>query len=131
MPNLTAGQAIALSDHLFALNQSIEEFRFDKTRNLSPEQKKELDDSMDKIAVAGQEVLALSVTLVMNDAQAALLQIQQITEQMSDTFRYLKSIQKAIDVATSVVTLASAIVAKNPDDIASALSELSNRLAGS
>lgn len=122
MENLTSQQATDLSNLLLDLNKSIEDFRFDGTKNFSDKQKQQLDDFMEQISESGQKILALSTTLVMNDVQTSLSQINDVTNQIKGTIKNLQNIQKGINVAASIVTLGAAIISKNPQSIVDSIS---------
>jgi len=126
MENLTSQQATDLSNCLLELNNSIEDFRFDTTKKLSYSQKQTLDVFMDHISTYGQNILALSTTLVMNEVDESLTKIRNVTNQINATLNTLTNIQKCLDVAAAVVTLGSAIISKNPESIVNAISGLVN-----
>jgi len=58
----------------------------------------------------------------MDDVQTSLAQINNVTAQIKGTIKNLQNIQKGINVAASVVTLGAAIISKNPETVASAIS---------
>ncbi len=126
MTNLTSQQASDLSNFLLELNKSIEDFRFDPNKKLSDSQKQNLDNYMDQISDCGQKILALSVTLAMDDVQMSLTKIENISKQINSTLKTLKDIQKGIEVAGSVAALGLAIIDKNTQNIGSAISGIYN-----
>jgi hypothetical protein len=124
MANLTPQEATNLSDYLADLNKSIEDYRYDKTKNLSDSQKQAIDDYIDQISNAAQDLLALSTNLVMNEVQASLTQLESVTTQINTTLKTLTDIQKVINIAASVATLGSAIISEDPKGIGNAITGL-------
>jgi hypothetical protein len=72
----------------------------------------------------GEDVLALSTVLVMNDIADSLNRVDDITTQIKSNIQQLKNIQKVISVATAIVTFGAAVISKNPQTIASTLDGL-------
>lgn len=126
MENLTSQQAADLGKYFLEINGYIEDFRFDSTIPLSNEQKQQLDDLLDQNSRFGQDILALSTKLIMDDVRESMEKIKNITGEIQSTLKTLKNIQKGINIAASVVTLGAAIISKNPGIITGAIKELVN-----
>ena len=118
MPTLTAQQASDLSNNFLGLAQAIGDFRYDNWTTLSKNDNQNLGNLQWSILNYGEDILAMSVTLVMADVDGSLAQISSITQQIKGTISTLQQAQKAINVAASIVTLGGAIVSKNPKAIA-------------
>ena len=121
MSELTAIQANALSNDFLGLAQAIGDFRYDNWNELSPPQNQQLSNLQWSILNYGEDILALSTTLVMDDVQTSLDKINNITVEIKTTIHQLKNIQKAINVAAAIVTLGGAVISKSLSSIASAL----------
>jgi hypothetical protein len=65
---------------------------------------------------------------VLDEVQIPLSSIEDLTNQMKITLQTLRDVQKAIDIATSVVNLGGAIFSSDPKAMAVALSNLSDQL---
>jgi len=121
MANLTAIQANALANNFLGLGQAIGDFRYDNWNELSQPQNQQLSNLQWSILNYGEDILALSTTLVMDDVQTSLDKINNITVEIKATIQQLKNIQKAINVAAAIVTLGGAVISKSPSSIGSAL----------
>lgn len=117
MAKLTSAQANALANDFLGLAQAIGDFRYDNWSTLSKTQNQQLSNLQWSILNYGEDVLALSTVLVMDDVQASLDQINSITIEIKTTIQQLKDIQKAISIAAAIVTLGGAIISKDPSAI--------------
>jgi hypothetical protein len=118
MPNLTAQQANDLSSNFLGLPQAIGDFRYDNWSTLTKEDNQNLGNLQWSILNYGEDILALSATLVMAEVEGSLAQINSVTQQIKGTIDTLQKVQKALNVAASIVTLGGAIISKNPKAIA-------------
>jgi hypothetical protein len=59
----------------------------------------------------------------MSDVKESLDAIKEVTEDINETYLYLRKIQKVLDVA-AVAVLASSIVSREPELIAKSIGEL-------
>jgi hypothetical protein len=121
---LTAKQANDLGKDFLALAQAIGDFRYDNWNTLSKEDNQRLSDFQWSILNYGEDILALSVILVMDDVEASLTKINTISSKIKGTIQVLKNIQKGIDVAAAIVTLGAAIISKSPKVIADSIDGL-------
>ncbi len=126
MAQLTAEQATQLANHFLGLAQAIGDFRYANWETLSQEENKKLATSQAAILKSGEDIFALSATLIMTDVQTSLLQIKSLTQQIKSTITHLKDIQKAINVATSIVNLGVVIVTINPQGIVNGITGVVN-----
>ena len=126
MANLTAQQANELANDFLGLAQAIGDFRYNNWNSLSHTDNQKLGNIQWSILNNGEDILALSTTLVFNDVNISLSQINSLTIQIKGTIQNLQNIQKGIYVATSIVTLGAAIISKNPQTIISAISSLAS-----
>ena len=121
MAKLTSQQANDLANNFLALAQAIGDFRYNNWKSLSKQQNQKLGSLQWSILNYGEDVLAFSTTLVMNDVQTSLAQINAITTQIKGTIHSLKNIQKGIGLAAAVVTLGAAVISKNPESVGKAI----------
>lgn len=126
MEKLTAQQASDLGKTFLGLAQSIGDFRYGNWDNLSKLQNEKLGSLQWSILNSAEDIFALSATLVMDDVKRDLAEIQGVTKKINKTLKILRDIQKGIDIATAIVTLAAAIISKNPQAIVGALDGLVN-----
>jgi len=124
MATLTAKQVNELANKFLALAQSIGDYRYANYDNLTKSQNQKLRESHRRILDYSDHLFTLSATLVMQDVESSLASIGEITDQINYTYKSLQNVQKAINVASSVVTLGASIISKNPQAIADSIGDL-------
>jgi hypothetical protein len=126
MAQLTAQQANELADNFSGMAQAIEEYRQHNFDILSKKENKEIKDLYLSVLNYADELYTLSatLTLVMDNVKSSLSSINEVTNNMKDTCKTLQNVQKAINVASSVVTLGAAILSKNTQTIADSIKGL-------
>lgn len=124
MAKLTSAQANALANDFLGLAQAIGDFRYDNWNEMSKPQNQQLGKLQWSILNYGEDILALSTVLVMDDVKASLDQINDITLEIRSTIQKLKNIQKVINVAAAIITFGGAIISKEPSSIKSGLQGL-------
>ncbi len=117
MAKLTAQQANILASNFLGLAQSVGDFRYENWNKLSRADNQRLGSLQRSILNYGEDILAFSTVLVMNDVDASLKKIEAITVEIKSTIQSIQKVQKVIDVAAAIVTLAGAIIAKDPQSI--------------
>jgi hypothetical protein len=128
MPNLTSQQVNELANHFLAMAEEISNYRYKNFEKLSKEENKQLKESHSDLLDKCDELYTLSASLVLEDVQTALSSINSITTEIKATYTTLVNIQKAINVAASVVTLASSVLSKDPKAIGGSITALVNTL---
>jgi len=124
MENLTSAQAAELAKNFLGLAQSMGNYRFTNWKKLTKVQNQELSDKQWSILNAGEDMLALSTTLLINEANETLKQIKQVTSDIDKTILQIKKIQKVINIGTAVIQLAAVIIGKQPLAIPGAIDDL-------
>jgi len=126
MATLTSQQANELANYFLAMAEAVGDYRYQNFDSLSAQENKEIKDSLEFIRKCANELFTLSATLVLDDAQNSLSAIKEVTNQMKSTYKTLQDVQKAINMAASIVTLGKAILGKNPQQIADATGKLAD-----
>jgi hypothetical protein len=121
MATLSAQQAADLAKNFLELAKAIGDFRYRNWDRLSKAKKKKLAALKLSALKSGEDILALSATLVMNDVKTTLEQINNLTLQIKETINNLQNIQKGINLAAAVVTLGTAIISRNPLSVVDAI----------
>ncbi len=124
MAKLTSQQANELANNFLALAQAIGDYRYQNFDTLSKPQNQKIRDLHWSILNYADDLYTLSATLVMDDVQSSLTSIGAVTTQIKATYKTLQNVQKAINVAASVVTLGASILSKNPQAIADSIGGL-------
>ena len=122
MAKLTSQQANNLANNFLGLAQAIGDFRYNNWNSLSKAENQRLGNFQWSILNNGEDILALSTVLVMDDVQTSLTQINNVTTQIKGTISTLQNVQKGINLAAAIVTLGAAIISKNPQSIVDAIS---------
>lgn len=121
MAKLTSAQANALANDFLGLAQAIGDYRFENWNTISKSQNQQLGELQWSILNYGEDILALSTVLVMDDVKASLDQIDNITLEIKSTIQQLKNVQKVINVASAIITFGGAVISKDPAAIKSGL----------
>lgn len=124
MANLTSEQANRLSDDFFILGMAIADFRYENWDRLTLEENKELSEMQNAILRCGEDILAFSTTLVMDEVAESLAKISSITEEIKGTIKTLESIQKGLDAAAAILVLGVAIMKRDPQGIGNSIKDL-------
>ena len=122
MAKLTAKQANELANNFLGLAQTIGDYRYQNT--LPKQQNQIIKDLHWSVLNCADDLYTLSATLVMDDVAQSLSAIGTITKELQDAYKKLQNVQKAINVAASIVTLGSSILSKNPQAIKESLSNV-------
>jgi hypothetical protein len=121
MAKLTSAQANALANDFLGLAQAIGNFRYDNWNEMSKTQNQQLGKMQWSILNYGEDILALSTTLAMDDVQASLNKINDTTLEIMSTIQQLKNIQKVINVAGAIIAFGGAVISKDPSAIKTGL----------
>ena len=121
MAKLTSKQANELANNFLGLAQAIGDFRYNNWTKLSKDENQRLGNFQWSILNNGEDILALSTTLVMDDVQDSLSQINDVTMQIKGSIDKLENVQKGINIAAAIVTLGSSIISKNPKSVVKAI----------
>lgn len=124
MANLTSEQANQLSDDFLFLGMAIGDFRYENWGRLTIEENKELSDMQAAIYRCGEDILAFSTTLVMDEVAESLAKISTITQEIKGTIKTLKSIQKGLDAASGILILGASILKRDPMAIGNSIKDL-------
>lgn len=117
MANLTSEQAKKLSDNFYFLSVAIGDFRYENWDNLSIEDNKKLSEIQNMLLQTGEDILAFSTTLIMNEVEESLQKINFITTDIQGTIKNLQNIQKGLNTAAALLILGVAIVNRDTEGI--------------
>lgn len=124
MGKLTSEQVNELANYFLAIAQALGDYRQQNVDHLLGTKNQEIKDLQAAIRKYADDLYTLSASLVLNDVQESLAAISDITNQIKSTYAALKDVQKAINIASSVINLAKAILEKNPKMIGQILEDL-------
>lgn len=121
MANLTSKQANELAGNFLGLAQAIGDFRFSNWKELPKEDNQRLGSLQWSILNYGEDILAFSTILVMDEVKASLEKIKDISKDIKENINSIKNIQKGINIAAAIVTLGAAIISKNARSVTDAI----------
>jgi len=124
MAKLTSKQANELAGNFLGLAQAIGDFRFSNWKELPKEDNQRLGNLQWSILNYGEDILAFSTMLVMDEVKVSLEKIRDISKDIKENINSIKNIQKGINIAASIVTLGAAIISKNARSVTDAIDGL-------
>jgi len=124
MARLTSKQATELAGYFLGMAQAIGDFRYDNWNLLSKDDNQKLGNLQWSILNYGEDILAFSTILVMDDVKDSLEKIKSITSMIKDNMHTVKIIQKGINIAAAIVTMGAAIITKNAHSISDSVEGL-------
>lgn len=124
MPNLTAQQVKELADNLLRMTNALGDYRYENFERLSEEENSGIKKLHHQQLEDTTELYTKAAVLVMDDIETSLQHIDTITEKTVALYNKLNSVQKVLDRATSVLTLAGAIISLEPKGITASIKSL-------
>jgi len=121
MAKLTSKQANELAGNFLGLAQAIGDFRFSNWKELPKEDNQRLGSLQWSIMNYGEDILAFSTILVMDEVKVSLEKIRDISTDIKENINSIKNIQKGINIAAAIVTLGAAIISKNARSVTDAI----------
>lgn len=124
MPRLTSRQLTELADRFLTFAQAVGDYRIYNRAALSRGQNQQIKDLHWTLLNYADDLYVTSARLIIHDVQSSLDTIKDVTDQINRTYKNLRRVQKAINVAAAGVTLGAAIFSKNPQAIVDGVFEL-------
>lgn len=124
MENLTSEQVKVLADNLLRMTNALGDYRYENFQHLTEDENRRLKTLHNQQLEYTTEIYTKSALLVMNDAAQSLEHIDKITKETQQLYKNLTDIQKVLERATSVLTLASAIIGLDVSGIMSSIESL-------
>ena len=128
MANLTSQEVNELANYLLAMAKSISDYRIKNFNTLSPPENQKIKDLNDAILNYADQLYTMSAILVLDDVATALSTINEVTNKMQATYTKLLDVQKAINIAASVVALGESIVKLDPNAVKASIGGIINTL---
>jgi hypothetical protein len=124
-----AAEAGRLADLFNDLSQAVDEFRLsDQDPPLTGYQMARLKDEAQALEDRAHYFTAEAIGATLQSIQQELANIKAVTSQAQAQLRVLNNISRAIAIATSALSLATAIAAGNPSSIGAAAKALAETL---
>lgn len=124
MAKLTSKQVNELANNFLALAQAIGDYRYKNYDYLTDNENKTLRELHRRILNYSDDLYTISASLVMDDIDDSLTILDSITKKIMKSYKSLKDVQKAINIATNVVTLGASIFSLSPQAIVDSMGNL-------
>ena len=121
---ITLEQAGEIADQLVALAEQISDWRFKNFSTLSSQQSNALRLLVSSIRHKASDITALVIGQKIANLQDNLKTVTQATNEAEKAINQIQQIRKALDIATAVVRLGSAVITLNPIAILEAANNL-------
>jgi len=126
-----AAEAGELADLFNNLSQALDDFRLDDhVPPLTTDQMARLKDEAQALENRAHHFTAEAIGATLQSIQSDLAKIKSETAEANTQLRVLKDVSKVITIATSALSLGTAIAAGDPLTIAAAADALAQTLAG-
>jgi ABC-type dipeptide/oligopeptide/nickel transport system ATPase component len=117
---LTADDAFQLARNFREVAKQIGDTRTGKWDTLTPDQRQTLENEEWDLLSSSMSMRTKAVGIVLEEAKTSLAKIVRVTDQARKAIKTLENVRAAIGIASAVVTLAAAILSKDPQAIAKA-----------
>lgn len=124
MAHLTSEQVKHLADNLLRMTNALGDYRYENFEQLSDEENLQIKNLHNRQLEYTTELYTRSAVLVIDDVENSLNQIETITEHTRELYKKLGNVQKVLDRATAVLTLAAAIISLDTKEITSSIKNL-------
>ncbi|TMM53206.1 hypothetical protein FEE95_19250 [Maribacter algarum] len=124
MANLTAEQVKRLADNFMLMANALGDYRYNNIDSLTDEENIKIKGIHNQQLAQTTELYTKSAILVLEDAQDALKKIDKITAESQELYKKLTNVQSILDRASSVLNLASAILALDVSAVTRSIQEL-------
>jgi len=118
------------ADQLALVSSEVLKFRIKNKTILSQEEKSRLEDIEIKLDKATAEVRAKGIASLGAVTENARIEVEAATKNAEALLRRIKRIERALSIATSVLNLALAAIAGQPQAILTALNTVKDAVAG-
>jgi len=126
-----AAEAGQLADLFNSLSQALDDFRLgDRVPPIPDDQLARLKDEAQALEDRAHYFTAQAIGATLQSIQSDLTNIKAVTAQAKAQLVVLNDVSKAISIATSALSLGTAIAAGNPASIAAAAEALAQTLTG-
>ena len=123
-----AAQANALADRFYAASAALDSFRLSFTPPLPLAEQQRLRDESNALTTRAHYFTAQAVGATLAAIQGSLAGIHATTDQAIAQLQHLRDVDKAINLATSLLTLGTALAAGDPGTVLSAAQGLAQAL---
>jgi hypothetical protein len=117
---LTADDAFQLARNFREVAKQVGDTRTGKWDTLTPDQRQTLENDEWDLLASSMSMRTKAVGIVLEEAETSLAKIVRVTDHARKAIKTLENVREAIGITSAVVTLAAAILSKDPKTIAKA-----------
>ena len=117
---LTANDAFELARNFREVAKQVGDTRTGKWDTLTPDQRQTLENEEWDLLSSSMSMRTKAVGIVLEGAKTSLAKIVRVTDHARKAIKTLENVREVISIASAVVTLAAAILSKDPQAIAKA-----------
>ncbi len=129
MPD-AANAARELAELFADTAKAVDAYRSEHLRELTPEQRTDLEQLIQKIDDIHDECTADAIEAALNGIQSDLDRIASVTNQAKRSLQHLKTVEKVTKVASAVAELGAAIMTSDYGAIPSAIQDIAGAVSG-
>lgn len=124
MGNLTSEQVKQLADNFMQMANALGDYRYNNLDSLTEAENLRIKKIHNQQLKHTTELYTKSAVLVLEDIQNALNKIETITKESQELYKKLTNVQTILDRASSILNLASAIIALDVKGVTRNIQEL-------
>ena len=112
-------EVFLLSDYFHDMANAIGDYIEKNRSRFSNDERNDLYDKQVSLLQFSGEINMLGSSMIFDDVQNSISQLGDITKAVKKAVKKALAVQDVINLASSVVRLATAVISKNPKEIAS------------
>lgn len=121
MPKITPDQAMQIAQSFSGFARAVEDFRFNHMNDLTDIQESALRNAETSLRKTSDDFLDMGVNAVLDDAQGAIDGLGKVTTLLNKDLTTLTTINTALQIAGSLLQLATGFATMNPAGITSGI----------
>ena len=121
MSQITADQAMQIAQTFSQFAAKVEDFRFSHLNALSDLQESALRNVETSLRSTSSDFLDLGINAVLDDAENSIAALGQVTDLLNRDITTVTTINNALQIASSLIQLATAFATLNPLAITSGI----------
>ena len=115
---LTSDQALELSKIFRSLSIALGDYRLARIKTLTKHQSQTIEDAEWSLLNHASDMTTMAVGLALDESTISFEKLQKSTAKAKKAVKTLKTVRKVIKVATNAISLAAAVMSKDPGAIA-------------
>lgn len=113
MAQLTAEQLTELGFVFLSIANAVDEYRMENRPQLSDDENQTLKILHSTLTHHADDLFATSAITLLSEVEGSLQKLKEVTSSINATYRRLRKVQKAIDIAAAAITVGTAILTRD------------------